>query len=143
MIRPRQLDIAQRKGITSIAAIAVDPDGQVVTRVQRPNNATLPDLPGIELAITSNEAFDLPQLPKRIVIIGGGYIACEFACIFNGLGVETLQLYRSDMILRGFDMDIREICCDEMRKSGVDVLLNVVAIASSDRHDIEHHYASS
>ena len=85
---------------------------------------TLPDLPGIELAITSNEAFDLPQLPKRIVIIGGGYIACEFACIFNGLGAETLQLYRSDMILRGFDMDVREICCDEMRKCGGDVHLN-------------------
>jgi len=85
---------------------------------------TLPDLPGIELAITSNEAFDLPQFPKRIVIVGGGYIACEFACIFNGLGAETLQIYRSDMILRGFDMDVREICCDEMRKSGVDVHLN-------------------
>ena len=89
---------------------------------------SLPDFPGIELAITSNEAFDLPQLPKRIVIIGGGYIACEFACIFNGLGVETVQLYRSDMILRGFDMDIREICCDEMRKSGVDVRLNTNAV---------------
>ncbi len=88
----------------------------------------LPDLPGIELAITSNEAFDLPQLPKRIAIVGGGYIACEFACIFNGLGVDTIQLYRSDMILRGFDMDIREICCDEMRKSGIDVRLNANAV---------------
>ena len=88
----------------------------------------LPDLPGIELAITSNEAFDLPQLPKRIAIVGGGYIACEFACIFNGLGVDTIQLYRSDMILRGFDMDIREICCDEMRKSGIDVRLNASAV---------------
>lgn len=88
----------------------------------------LPDIPGIELAITSNEAFDLPRLPERIVIIGGGYIACEFACIFNGLGVETLQLYRSDMILRGFDMDIREICCDEMHKSGIDVRLNTNAV---------------
>ena len=89
---------------------------------------SLPELPGIELAITSNEAFDLPQLPERIVIIGGGYIACEFACIFNGLGVKTAQLYRSDMILRGFDMDIREICCDEMRKSGVDVRLKTNAV---------------
>ena len=87
----------------------------------------LPDIPGIELAITSNEAFDLPHLPERIVIVGGGYIACEFAGIFNGLGVETIQLYRSDMILRGFDMDIREICCDEMRKSGIDVRLNTNA----------------
>ena len=88
----------------------------------------MPDIPGIELAITSNEAFDLPALPERIVIVGGGYIACEFACIFNGLGVETLQLYRSDMILRGFDMDIREMACEEMRNAGVDVRLNVNAV---------------
>jgi len=88
----------------------------------------MPDIPGIELAITSNEAFDLPALPERIVIVGGGYIACEFACIFNGLGVETLQLYRSDMILRGFDMEIREIACEEMRNAGVDVRLNMNAV---------------
>jgi glutathione reductase (NADPH) len=88
----------------------------------------IPDLPGSELAITSNEAFDLPELPERIVIVGGGYIACEFACIFNGLGVEVVQLYRSDMILRGFDMDVREICCEEMRKTGVDVRLNENAV---------------
>ena len=88
----------------------------------------MPDLPGSELAITSNEAFDLPELPERIVIVGGGYIACEFACIFNGLGVEVVQLYRSDMILRGFDMDVREICCEEMRKTGVDVRLNENAV---------------
>ncbi len=89
---------------------------------------TMPDIPGIELAITSNEAFDLPELPERIVIIGGGYIACEFACIFNGLGVETLQFYRSDMILRGFDMDIRKIACEEMRSAGVGVQLNTNAV---------------
>ena len=89
---------------------------------------SLPDLPGIDLAITSNEAFDLPQLPKRIVIVGGGYIASEFACIFNGLGAKIVQLYRSDMILRGFDMDVREICCDEMQKTGVDVRLNTNAV---------------
>ena len=88
----------------------------------------LPEIPGAELAITSNETFDLAQLPERIVIVGGGYIACEFACIFNGLGVEVVQLYRSDMILRGFDMDVREICCDEMRKTGVDVRLNENAV---------------
>ena len=88
----------------------------------------LPEIPGAELAITSNEAFDLAELPERIVIVGGGYIACEFACIFNGLGVEVVQLYRSDMILRGFDMDVREICCDEMRKTGIDVRLNENAV---------------
>ncbi|MBT6828706.1 MAG: glutathione-disulfide reductase [Rhodospirillaceae bacterium] len=88
----------------------------------------LPEIPGAELAITSNEAFDLAKLPERIVIVGGGYIACEFAGIFNGLGAEVVQLYRSDMILRGFDMDVREVCCDEMRKTGVDVRLNENAV---------------
>lgn len=88
----------------------------------------LPEIPGAELAISSNEAFDLAELPERIVIVGGGYIACEFAGIFNGLGAEVVQLYRSDMILRGFDMDVREVCCDEMRKTGVDVRLNENAV---------------
>ena len=88
----------------------------------------MPDIPGIELAISSNEAFDLTEMPRRIVIVGGGYIACEFACIFNGLGVDVVQLYRSDMILRGFDMNIREICCEEMRNSGVDMRLNANAV---------------
>jgi len=89
---------------------------------------TMPDIPGIEFAITSNEAFDLPALPERIAIIGGGYIACEFAGIFNCFGVETVQLYRSDMILRGFDMDVRQIACEEMRNAGVDVRLNTNAV---------------
>ena len=88
----------------------------------------LPEIPGADLAISSNEAFDLAELPERIVIVGGGYIACEFAGIFNGLGAEVVQLYRSDMILRGFDMDVREVCCDEMRKTGVDVRLNENAV---------------
>jgi glutathione reductase (NADPH) len=88
----------------------------------------LPEIPGVALAITSNEAFDLPELPQRIVIVGGGYIACEFAGIFNGLGVEVVQLYRSEMILRGFDRDVREICRDEMRKTGIDVRLNENAV---------------
>ncbi len=90
---------------------------------------TLPDIPGIELGITSNEIFDLPTLPPRVVVVGGAYIACEFACILNGLGVEVVQLYRSDMILRGFDMDVREVLCDEMRKAGVDVRLNTNAVS--------------
>jgi glutathione reductase (NADPH) len=67
----------------------------------------LPNLPGRELAITSNDAFDLGQLPRSILIYGGGYIACEFATIFAGLGVETTIAYRGDRILRGFDEDLR------------------------------------
>lgn len=88
----------------------------------------MPDIPGIELAISSNEVFDLPAKPARLVVVGGGYIACEFACIFNGLGTAVTQLYRSDMILRGFDMDVRETLCDEMRKSGVDLKLDTNAV---------------
>jgi glutathione reductase (NADPH) len=66
-----------------------------------------PETPGIELAGSSNDVFLMEQLPKSILIVGGGYIACEFACIFNGLGVETTQYYRGAQILRGFDGEAR------------------------------------
>ena len=82
------------------------------------------NLPGHELAITSNEAFDLTQLPRRIVIVGGGYIAVEFAGIFAGLGVETILLYRGEQILRGFDQDLRQHLAAEMEKKGVDIRCN-------------------
>ncbi|WP_293678693.1 glutathione-disulfide reductase [uncultured Phenylobacterium sp.] len=81
------------------------------------------DLPGIEHAITSNEAFHLSELPKRIVIAGGGYIACEFACIFNGLGVETTLVHRGPNILRGFDDDVRSHLAEEMSASGIHIRL--------------------
>src|SRR5690349_18878222 len=67
----------------------------------------LPEIPGAEFGITSNEAFDLPTLPKTILIEGGGYIAVEFATIFAGLGVDTTLVYRGERILRGFDADMR------------------------------------
>jgi glutathione reductase (NADPH) len=65
-------------------------------------------VPGAELAISSNEIFDLPSFPKRLVVVGGGYIACEFASIFNGLGAAVTQLYRGEQILRGFDREVRD-----------------------------------
>ena len=80
-------------------------------------------LPGIEHAITSNEAFHLPELPKRIVIAGGGYIALEFAGIFNGLGVDTTLVHRGPNVLRGFDDDIRAHIAEEMGKRGIKVIL--------------------
>ena len=80
-------------------------------------------LPGVEHAITSNEAFHLPELPKRIVIAGGGYIALEFACIFNGLGVETTVVHRGPNVLRGFDDDIRAHIAEEMEQRGIKILL--------------------
>jgi glutathione reductase (NADPH) len=78
-----------------------------------------PDLPGAEHAITSNDIFHLERLPKSILIIGGGYIACEFACILNGLGVRVTQFYRGAQILRGFDEEARGLVSDEMIASGI------------------------
>jgi glutathione reductase (NADPH) len=84
----------------------------------------VPDsLPGIEHAITSEEAFHLPELPKRILIAGGGYIAVEFAGIFAGLGVETTLIYRGPNILRGFDDDVRAHLAGEIEKRGIKVIL--------------------
>jgi glutathione reductase (NADPH) len=77
------------------------------------------DLPGAELAITSNEAFLLPELPKRVLIVGGGYIALEFANIFSGLGSETRILHRGDKLLRGFDDDLRAHMHIEAERAGI------------------------
>jgi len=82
-------------------------------------------LPGHELAITSNEAFHLEKLPVRMVIVGGGYIAVEFAGIFHGLGVETILVYRGEQILRGFDDDLRHHLAAEMKKKGVEIRTQV------------------
>ena len=85
---------------------------------------TLPgSLPGAEHAITSNEAFHLRQLPRRILIAGGGYIAVEFAGIFNGLGVETTLIYRGPNILRGFDNDVRAHLTSEIERRGIKVMV--------------------
>ncbi len=80
-------------------------------------------LPGVEYAITSEEAFHLPELPRRILIAGGGYIAVEFAGIFAGLGVETTLIYRGPNILRGFDDDVRAHLADQIQRRGIKVIL--------------------
>jgi glutathione reductase (NADPH) len=80
---------------------------------------TLPQIPGIEHAITSNEALDLPALPRRAVIVGGGYIAVEFAGIFRSFGAEVTMVIRAGQILRGFDDDVRESLAAEMTKKGI------------------------
>ena len=82
-----------------------------------------PDIPGAELAITSNEAFHLEKLPRRALVVGGGYIAVEFASIFNGLGVQTTLAYRGEQLLRGFDAEIRQKLGEEMTRKGVAVQL--------------------
>ncbi len=84
----------------------------------------IPDVPGHEHAIGSNEAFFLEQLPKRVLVVGGGYIAVEFASIFNGLGADTSLLYRGDLFLRGFDKAVRLHLQDELNKHGVNLQFN-------------------
>lgn len=94
----------------------------------------VPDLLGAELAITSNEVFLLDALPKTMLIVGGGYIASEFAGIMNGLGVKVTQTYRGDQILRGFDDEARAMVADGMRARGVDLRVNsdVTALTKTD-----------
>jgi len=91
----------------------------------------IPRFPGSELAISSNEIFDLEHFPKRLVIVGGGYIAVEFAGIFNGLGSQVTHLYRGPLFLRGFDADIRAHAAREIARTGVDLRfeVNVESIA--------------
>ena len=83
-----------------------------------------PEIPGHEHAISSNEAFFLKALPKRVLVVGGGYIAVEFAGIFQGLGAETSLLYRGEMFLRGFDGAVRKHLHEELTKRGMDVQFN-------------------
>jgi len=82
---------------------------------------SIPQIPGKEHIISSNEAFYLETFPKRTIVVGGGYIAVEFAGIFNGLGSDTHLLYRGDLFLRGFDQDVREFTASEMTKKGVNL----------------------
>ena len=128
--------LLSESGVTSFDARAriVDPhcvelaDGARVTAehilVATGGNPVLPDIPGIEHAISSNEMFLLKSLPKSILIVGGGYIACEFAGIMNGLGVATTQFYRGDQILRGFDDEVRNHLAAQILLRGVNLRLN-------------------
>lgn len=102
----------------------VEVDGRTVTAenilIATGSHPYLPKIPGIEHVITSDEALDLPALPGRIVIIGGGYIATEFASILSTLGAATTLVLRSEQILRGFDGDVREAVAGEMAARGID-----------------------
>ena len=90
---------------------------------------SVPHMTGREHVLTSNEMFDLPTFPKRLLVVGGGYIACEFASIFNSLGAQVTQLYRGEQILRGFDDEVRYFIAAEMNKAGVALRLNTGVIA--------------
>jgi glutathione reductase (NADPH) len=116
--------------------VVVEPGGRKLTArvvlVASGGRPTLPDLPGVQHGITSNEAFQLERLPQSIVIAGGGYIAVEFASIFNGLGVETTLVYRGPKILRGFDEDLRDGLTEALTERGISILCNA-EIAAIDK----------
>ena len=122
--------ILERSGVEVVAARAVivgphevEVDGRRITAERiavctggRPRQ---PDIPGAELCRISDDIFSLPALPERMLIVGGGYIAVEFASILHGFGVHTDLAYRGDLFLRGFDVDIRHELANELRKKGV------------------------
>jgi len=94
----------------------------------------MPSIPGIEHSISSNEAFYLEELPESIVVVGGGYIAVEFAGIFHGLGVDTTLIYRGDKVLRGFDESVRDHLSNELEKKGIKLAMNT-DISSIEKSD--------
>jgi NADPH-glutathione reductase (EC 1.8.1.7) len=102
--------VAERKTVTA---------GRIL--IATGNRPVLPEIPGIEHAVTSTDMFDLPVLPEKAVVIGGGYIALEFASILNGLGVAVTVLYRGEQVLRGFDREVRDKLADALRTRGIDV----------------------
>ncbi|MEC8428154.1 MAG: FAD-dependent oxidoreductase, partial [Pseudomonadota bacterium] len=93
----------------------------------------VPDIPGKEHIITSNEVFDMPELPKKAIVLGGGYIAVEFAGIFQGFGIDTNLVYRGPMFLRGFDNEVRGFVKTELDKKGIQLTFNtnIVAVAKT------------
>ena len=93
----------------------------------------MPSCQGADLAISSDEVFHLKELPNRIVVCGGGYIATEFACIFHGLGSKVTQLYRGPLFLRGFDEDVRTTLAEDMRQKGIDLRFDA-NISGIERH---------
>jgi glutathione reductase (NADPH) len=119
---PHEIKLADRDRTLSAKTVLVATGGHPM----------IPDVPGKEHLISSNECFELEQLPASIAIIGAGYISMEFASIFNGLGVAVTVLYRGDQILRDFDMELRDGLAEAMRDRGVDLRMNA-DIASIDK----------
>jgi glutathione reductase (NADPH) len=130
-----------RATIADPGTVVLASDGRRITArtilVATGGRPVKPDIPGAELAITSNEAFNLKRVPASIVIVGGGYIAVEFAGIFAGLGVKTTLVYRGEKVLRGFDDDLRGGLMEEMARRGIDVRVqaDIAAIEKAGRRD--------
>jgi len=119
--RARLLDAHTVEIKTAITTSSISARRILIATGGRPH---VPEFPGREHVLTSNEIFDIEPFPGRLLVVGGGYIACEFASIFNGLGAKVTQLYRGAQILRGFDGDIRHFLAAEMIKKGIDLRLN-------------------
>jgi glutathione reductase (NADPH) len=111
---PHEVKLADRDGALSAKTILVATG----------SHPAIPDVPGKEHLISSNECFELEQLPKNVVIIGAGYIGMEFASIFTGFGVAVTVLYRGEQVLRDFDMDLRDGVAEAVRNRGVDLRMN-------------------
>lgn len=123
----------ERAEFVDAHTIKLLPSGKTVTADKiliavggTPWRPTSEELPGVEHTITSDGVFQLKSLPKHMVIAGGGYIACEFAHVFAGLGVETCLVYRGETVLRGFDMDVRTAVHEGLKEAGVRVITNTV-----------------
>jgi glutathione reductase (NADPH) len=112
LLGPHEIEISGKKKSAKHVLVATGSWPQV------------PQIPGREHAITSNEAFHLERLPRRVLVVGGGYIAVEFASIFNGLGVQTTLAYRGARLLRGFDAELGTRLAEEMTQKGVSILLH-------------------
>src|SRR5271165_6633822 len=124
MLKNSAVELIEGRGVL-VDPHTVEIDGRAYTAdkilIATGSHPTVPDIPGIKHVISSNEALDLPQLPRRIVIVGGGYIAVEFAGIFNGFGAEVVELIRREELLFGFDDDIRIALAQEMRGRGIEI----------------------
>ena len=119
----------ERTTITGPGSVRLARSGEVITArhilVATGGHPVLePVVPGGHLAITSNEVFHMPVLPQRMIVVGGGYIALEFACVFARLGVSVTLVHRGDNVLRGFDEDIRTRLHDALVRSGISLVLN-------------------
>lgn len=124
LLREAGVELVERRA-RIVDPHTVEVDGRRITArhiaVATGGRPHVPDIPGIEHTITSDEVFRLAKLPRRVAILGGGFIAVEFAAIFHGLGVAVADLYRGPLFLRGFDDDLRRVLAEEMRKKGIDV----------------------
>ncbi len=130
-------------------AHTVEVDGEKFTAksilVATGGTPTVPAVAGREHIVTSDNMFDLDPFPKRLLVVGGGYIACEFASIFNGLGSDVVQVHRNEKLLTGFDDDVRRFIAGEMAKTGItqQFMTEVEAITKTDaglKVDLRHKH---